>query len=77
MTVDFGRLLTPTQRARLAAERSEILRLYALPDRWLGEELLRLARRLRDDFPAGVAHPPEAAQRSGAHWGIAQQSGAY
>lgn len=29
----------------------ELRRIYALPDRWLAEELLRLARHCRNEFP--------------------------
>ena len=34
-----------------------IMRIYSLSNRWLGEELIRLARRVRADFPDELGHP--------------------
>jgi hypothetical protein len=84
MGFSFPKTLAPEvlQRIRLKVRRTadEIARLHALPDRWLAEELLRLARGLRRDFPARLRDPhgvvydanfvwqvvPEAAKRLGA-----------
>jgi len=52
--------MSPEQRERLqrrlAAERLEMERLHALPDRWLAQELLRLAREIRRSVP-GLGSP--------------------
>lgn len=67
-------------RVRLDAVRREIGRLFLLSDRWLAEELLRLARRARAEFPDKLKDPhgityepnfvwhivPEVAKRLGA-----------
>lgn len=47
MTVAFKFHLSPESRARLEAQYVEISRLAGLTPRWLGAELLRLARRAR------------------------------
>jgi len=71
-------LADPAQR--MAAAASEMDRLYRLPDRWLAEELLRLARAARNAYPAQLGSPstmyygpmfvwnvvPEVARRLGA-----------
>lgn len=49
--LDFSKLLSPAQRQRLLSVRREMERLYGVPDRWLAEELLRLARRAREEHP--------------------------
>jgi len=41
-------VIAPELRSRIEAERNEILRIYALPDRWLAAELLRLTRSIRE-----------------------------
>jgi hypothetical protein len=78
--VDWSSLLSQDARARLDKTRAEIRRLYALPDRWLAEELLRLSRKLRLEFPDWLGYPvrktydsefvwhlvPEVARRLGA-----------
>lgn len=51
MAIDFGKYLPPETRARIDATNREITRLYGLPDRWLGEALLKLARGTRAEFP--------------------------
>lgn len=78
--VDFGIHLTAEARARLEAKHDELDRLFGLPDRWLAEELLRLARTTRQAFPEKLKDPwgiiydanfvwhvvPEVAKRLGA-----------
>lgn len=73
-------LLTPQQRLRLDRTRDELARIHGLPDRWLAEELLRLARATRQAHPDKLADPhgvtyepnfvwqvvPEVARRLGA-----------
>lgn len=80
MVFNFSKLLTTAQLIRLAAVRREVERLYGLPDRWLAEELLRLARACRQRYPEKLADPfgitydpnfvwhlvPEIAKRLGA-----------
>ncbi len=44
MAIDFAKLLSTETRTRLARTSETVERLYRLPDRWLAEELLRLAR---------------------------------
>lgn len=45
--MDFKIHLSPEARRKLDAQRAELARLYQLPDRWLAEALLRLARKVR------------------------------
>lgn len=52
--VDFSAMLSPQAREALEKSRCEMARIYALPDRWLGEELLRLARRAREELPEAL-----------------------
>lgn len=80
MAIDFSRLLTPAQRTRLARTRAENACLHALPDRWLAEALLRMARQIRAAHPDRPGNPrdcvyeptfvwhvvPEVAKRLGA-----------
>lgn len=56
--VDFSLLLSPAQRQRLAKTAAELERIFSLPDRWLAEELLRLARGTRAMFPDKLAYDP-------------------
>lgn len=49
--------LSSESRERLDATNREMKRLCALPDRWLGEELLRLARRARKEYPSLLGNP--------------------
>ena len=49
--IDWSRIMTPNQMARIAATRDEMARLHALPDRWLAEALLRMAREARSSHP--------------------------
>ncbi|MDE4914116.1 hypothetical protein PQI07_25940 [Methylobacterium sp. 092160098-2] len=51
MKLDFSRLLSPEQQARLERKAATLARMHALPDRWLGRELAQLARRLRGSVP--------------------------
>lgn len=80
MSIDWSAILPPEQMLRHQRIRGEVDRLFGLPDRWLAEELLRLARRMRHDFPAELGNPhansyspalvwhlvPEIARRLGA-----------
>lgn len=45
--------LSPETRARMAAEESEVRRLYGLTDTWLAAALLKLARAARTSVPFG------------------------
>jgi hypothetical protein len=63
MPIDFSKLLSPEIRARLAFQDKEIRRQYALPDRFLAEELLRLAREVRDAHPDLMPQSAEPASR--------------
>lgn len=47
----FNSDLSPATQRRLTKLHEEALRLYRLPDRWLAQELLRLARRARLEQP--------------------------
>lgn len=47
----FKLILSPELRREQAMMTRELDRLYRLPDRWLGEELLKLARRAREENP--------------------------
>jgi len=81
MAFNFATVLTPRQRARNEAFQREIERLFGLPDRWLAEELLRLARSCRRQYPNLLGDPcgvvydpnfvwhlvPEVAKRLGAN----------
>ena len=80
MTINFSSLLSPQTRERLARTAVEIGRLYRLPNRWLAEQLLKLTRQLRRDYPDKLGYPyalgydaafawhlvPEIAKRLGA-----------
>jgi hypothetical protein len=66
--VDWSSLLSQDARARLDKTRAEIKRLYALPDRWLAEELLRLSRKLRLEFPDQLGYPAEGTYDSDFVW---------
>lgn len=80
MPIDWSALLSPQARVRLRATAIEMARLHALPDRWLGEEILKLARAVRLEFPEKLSDPhggtyepnlvwqvvPELAKRLGA-----------
>ena len=47
----FKIMLSPATERYLAQVRAEMARLHELSDRWLAEEVLRLARRAREEFP--------------------------
>lgn len=47
----FKLILSPELRRQREMMTRELERLYRLPDRWLGEELLKLARRAREENP--------------------------
>lgn len=80
----FRRFLSPESIRRIERERTELARIHALEDRWLGEEILRLARRARSENPGLLADPrgtsyspnfvwqviPEIARRLGAKPGL-------
>lgn len=51
MKLDFSRLLSPEQQARIRRTAATLERLHALPDRWLGRELAQFARRIRESVP--------------------------
>lgn len=61
MPIDFSKLLSPEARARLALEDREIRRQYTLPNRFLAEELLKMAREVRDSRP-GMAPQADSAE---------------
>lgn len=80
----FRRFLSPESIRRIERERTELARIHSLEDRWLGEEILRLARRARSENPGLLADPrgtsyspnfvwqviPEIARRLGAKPGL-------
>jgi hypothetical protein len=80
----FRRLLSPESIRRIELMDAELARIHALDDRWLGEEILRLARRARQENPGLLADPrggsyspnlvwqviPEVARRLGAKPGL-------
>lgn len=68
--LDFSRLLSPVQRKRLAATRMEMERVYRLSDRWLAEELLRLARRARDEYPDKLGYPDAMTYEASLVWDL-------
>jgi len=70
MAIDFSKLLSPKTRARLDATHEIITRLYYLPDRWLAEELLRLARRMRHDHPDRLGNPAVYVYDAGFVWHV-------
>jgi hypothetical protein len=57
MSIDWSKLLTKAQMECLAAEEAELERLYGLPDREIGEELLTLARKAREENPRLLGDP--------------------
>ena len=62
--------LSSEARARLAAEENEALRLYRLANRWLAEELLKLARNMQRVVRAQGWHPTDPVYESKFAWGI-------
>lgn len=60
--------LSPEAKARMHAMGREMERLYALPDRWLAEELLRLARQARRECPEALKSPFDAAYDANFVW---------
>lgn len=80
MAIDWSRHMSPQLHACVQATAREMARLHALPDRWLGQELLKLARTLRRQYPRQLSDPhgttydtnlvwqlvPEVAKRMGA-----------
>lgn len=57
MKIDWSLLLTKAQMERLASEKAELARLHGLPDLELGEELLKLARKAREENPRLLSDP--------------------
>jgi hypothetical protein len=57
VTFNFSDMLTEDEKERFAAEREELARLHGLPDRWLGEALLKLARQAREENPRLLRNP--------------------
>lgn len=57
--VNFTKLLSPETRARGAAEREELMRMWRLPDRFLAADLLRKAREARTLYPVLQDHGPD------------------
>lgn len=80
----FRKFLSPESIRRIERTQTELARIHGLEDRWLGEEILRLARRARDENPKLLADPrgtsyspnfvwqviPEIARRLGAKPGL-------
>lgn len=79
MAFNIRSIMSPGMRGRIDTSTTEMARLHALPDRWLGQEILRLARAARTLHPAELGTPggmtygvnlvwqiaPEAARRLG------------
>lgn len=68
--MDFSRLLTPAQRTKGEWSEGETERLFNLADRWLAEELLRLARAVRAQFPDRVGDPRSLVYESAVVWHV-------
>ena len=64
--------MKPEGRARFDFERLELARLYDLPDRWLGEAVLRLARKARDEAPDHYADA-DRSYSTGLIWNVAPE----
>lgn len=54
----FESRLSPEMKAQIAAERSEVERMWALPDRFLAEDLLRKVREVRRRYPDYFTRAP-------------------
>jgi hypothetical protein len=52
--------LSPELKAAIAAERSEVMRMWCLPDRFLAEDLLRKVRWVREAYPTYFHREPGA-----------------
>ncbi len=50
-------IISQAARRRLQRTEMEMARLFSLPDRWLAEELLKLARNARREFPNQLGNP--------------------
>lgn len=60
--------LPPHLKEKVDAEMTEMKRLYALPDRWLAEELLRLARTIRERTSYAARDPKGDTYNSSVVW---------
>ncbi len=52
-------------RRRIAAHAAEMERLHGLPDRWLGEAVLKLARQIRSEVPDMASQTPDRRTTNG------------
>jgi hypothetical protein len=72
--IDFLAHLPPDRRERLRrqidAERGETARLYGLSDRWLGEAVLALARKVRAEIPKYGAPNPYGSYNDHLVWQV-------
>ncbi len=66
---DFLSSLPPEQasriRKRIKAQQDELERLHGLPDRWLGEAVLKLARDIRSKVPGMTGQSPDRRTTNG------------
>lgn len=62
--------LPPELRAKVDAERREIGRLFALEDRWLAAELLRLVRTIRERTQYSTRHGDQDTYNSSLLWDV-------
>jgi hypothetical protein len=70
MAYDFKKLMSPELRKRHEAKIVEIDRLYQLPDRWLGRELMTLARNVRASGVFGDGYPDYSVAQSALFWDL-------
>ena len=65
---NFEDLLTDAQKQQLANEEAEIARIYALPDRFLAAQLLRMVRACRRNGPERLSNPLECVYEPSFVW---------
>lgn len=66
----FKHKLNPEVRDRLEGRAREMERLFALPDRFLGRELINLSRKLRNRYPDELGRPIDAGYEGLVVWAI-------
>ena len=67
---DFGRLLSEKARSEVEADRVELDRLHKLPDVWLANALLKLARQARQVLSDKLGYPTGCGYENALVWSV-------
>ena len=68
--VNYENLLSEQSREKIRTTRVEVARLYALPNRWLAAEILRLARAAQKDLRAEGFSPGDCVYDAAFAWNV-------